>query len=71
MDSVFYNLAFELEDGSELIIATTRPELLPACVAVFVNPEDERYSHLVGKTVTTPLGDSVKIIIDEKVSINK
>jgi valyl-tRNA synthetase len=37
------------------LIATTRPELLAACVAVFVHPEDERYRPLVGQQVTVPL----------------
>lgn len=55
IDAVFYDIAFELEDGSPLTIATTRPELLPACVAVFVHPEDERFQKLVGASVTTPL----------------
>jgi valyl-tRNA synthetase len=35
------------DDERELIIATTRPELLPACVAVFVHPDDERFSKYV------------------------
>ena len=40
------------DEGSSLItIATTRPELLHACVAVAVNPDDKKYSELVGKTV--------------------
>jgi valyl-tRNA synthetase len=40
---------------AEAIIATTRPELLPACVALVAHPDDERYSALVGSTATTPL----------------
>ncbi len=43
------------EDGTVIPIATTRPELLPACVALVCNPSDERYTHLIGKSVTTPL----------------
>ncbi len=42
-DSEFVTLAFTLPDGGKLPIATTRPELLPACVAVFVHPDDQRY----------------------------
>ena len=42
-ESEFITLAFHLEDGQILPIATTRPELLPACVAVFVHPNDERF----------------------------
>ena len=46
-------------------IATTRPELLAACVAVFVNPTDDRYRHLVGKTARTPIfGVEVPILAD-------
>ncbi len=43
------------EDGSDLIIATTRPELLAACQAVIVNPADERYKHLHGKHAIVPI----------------
>ena len=43
-ETTFYTLAFTLEDGATLPIATTRPELLPACVAIFVHPDDARYS---------------------------
>ena len=35
-----------IEDGEEFTIATTRPELLPAIVCVFVNPEDEKHKHV-------------------------
>ena len=47
-ESEFVTLAFHLEDGSTLSIATTRPELLPACVAIFVHPNDIRYQHRIG-----------------------
>lgn len=67
MDSAFLDIAFKIEGGEELIISTTRPELLPACVAVFVHPEDERYLGKIGKKVTTPLGREVKILADDKV----
>ena len=56
LPSLFNYLNFRLADGSGTIpIATTRPEFLPACVAIFVNPEDERYKNLVGKKVKVPL----------------
>ncbi len=42
---------------AEVIVATTRPELLPACVALVAHPDDERYSSLFGATATTPLFD--------------
>lgn len=51
----FHKIAFKKEDGSDVFIETTRPELLPSCVALVANPEDDRYKSLFGKTVTTPL----------------
>jgi len=49
-------------------IATTRPELMAACVAVAVNPEDKRYSQYVGQEITVPLfGQKVTLIADEDV----
>ena len=46
------------DDGTELVISTTRPELICACGVVVVHPDDERYQHLVGKQVTLPLPTS-------------
>ena len=58
----------EVEGDGNVLIATTRPELLCACVAVVVHPEDERYKHLKGKEVELPLyGRKVKIITDRDV----
>ena len=52
----YYRVAFDLEDGSGGIeIETSRPELIPACVALVVNPADARYAGLVGSTVLTPV----------------
>ncbi|WP_456478018.1 valine--tRNA ligase [Geoglobus ahangari] len=52
----------------DVIIATTRPELIPACVAVAVHPEDERYRDVVGKVVRVPgTGHEVKVIADDEV----
>ena len=53
-ESEFVTLDFRLENGETLPIATTRPELLPACVAVFVHPEDDRFTHLIGQQVKAP-----------------
>jgi len=50
LPTLFSTFAFQLHDGGILPIATTRPELLPACVAIFVHPDDERYKHLIGTT---------------------
>lgn len=51
----YHRLRFGRADGGPLEVDTTRPELLPACVAVVVHPDDERYTALVGTHVTTPL----------------
>ena len=54
------------EEG--ILIATTRPELMMACVAVVIHPDDDRYNHLLGKYVEVPLsGQKVKIIADTEV----
>ncbi len=61
-----------VEDGEEFTIATTRPELLPAIVCVFVNPNDEVHKHLIGKTAHIPVIDEeVPIMGDEKVAVDK
>ena len=63
--SEFDTLAFRMEDGDLLPIATTRPELLPACVAVFVHPDDDRYRGLAGRLAVVPLfGQRVPVIED-------
>ena len=51
----FIRLAFELPGAGEAIVATTRPELLPACVALVAHPDDARYAALAGATAVTPL----------------
>lgn len=51
----------------DLPIATTRPELICACVAMMFNPTDERYIHLEGKKAITPFGDEIPIIADKDV----
>ncbi len=53
--AAFHRLLFERADGAGLEIATTRPELLPACVAVVAHPDDERYRALFGTQVRTPV----------------
>ena len=53
--SSYVRLAFRGPDGRAVAVATTRPELLPACVALVAHPDDERYAALAGTTVTTPL----------------
>jgi valyl-tRNA synthetase len=53
--AAYHAITFHKPDGSDLVIETTRPELLAACVAVVAHPDDERYQALFGTTVTTPL----------------
>src|SRR5262252_9893046 len=54
--------------GQELSIATTRPELLPACVALYCHPADPRYAGIVGTEATVPLfGYRVPVLTDESV----
>lgn len=61
-----------VEDDEEFTIATTRPELLPAIVCVFVNPNDEKHKSLIGKTAKIPVIDvEVPIMADDKVAIDK
>lgn len=71
VSSFFTTLKFTV-DGNELPIATTRPELLGACVAVFVNPKDKRYKSFVGKKAKVPLFENeVPILEDESAEIDK
>ncbi len=71
LDSFFNDIIFKV-DGQDLIIATTRPELLPACVAVFYHPDDKRYKHLEGKKAKVPLFDfEVPILPDKRADPEK
>lgn len=64
--SEFITLVFSQEDGSSVPVATTRPELLPACVAVFIHPEDERYRTLVGKKLAVPLFGQIVPVLEDR-----
>ena len=66
-----WHIRYPLEDGSgQLIVATTRPETMLGDVAVMVHPEDERYKHLIGKSVKLPLCDRlIPIIADDYVDL--
>ena len=59
----YHTLVFHRSDAQDLLIDSTRPELLPACVAVVVHPSDKRYASLVGSTVTTPLFGAVVPVV--------
>lgn len=72
LESFFNDIIFKLEDNSDLIIATTRPELLAACVAIFAHPDDRRYKKLFGRKATVPLfNHQVPILSDEKADPEK
>ncbi len=68
-DGYIWEINYPIEDGSGfLTVATTRPETLLGDTAVAVNPADERYAHLVGKTVRLPIAErSIPIIADDYV----
>ena len=55
MPGAYHRIGFARPGGEPVFIETTRPELLPACVALVAHPDDERYAPLFGTTVTTPL----------------
>ena len=70
--TTFNYLNFETTDGEIFTIATTRPELIPAIVSIFVNPNDKKHNHLIGKTAHVPVVDiEVPIMADEKVDMEK
>ncbi len=54
-DGAYHQLVFHGAGGSDVLIDTTRPELLAACVAVVAHPDDERFKAMFGQTVTTPV----------------
>ena len=66
------DIQFITDDGKPIIIATTRPELLPACVSVFFHPDDNRYKDLEGKFAISPLFDvKVPLLADDMVDPEK
>ena len=68
-DGFLWHIRYPLADGSgSLTVATTRPETMLGDVALMVHPEDERYTHLVGRQVTLPLcGRTIPVIADDYV----
>lgn len=69
--TTFNYLSFPTSIG-DLLIATTRPELLCSCVCIFVHPEDSRYQEYIGKQAMVPLyGFEIPILADETVSMEK
>lgn len=73
VQSLFVEIPFALEGETvSLRVATTRPELLAACVALFVHPNDPRYKNLIGRRARTPIfGEIVPILADSKADPNK
>ena len=69
--AALYHIRYDLEDGGgSVTIATTRPETLLGDTAVAVNPEDERFSSLIGRKAVLPvLGRVIPIIADEAVEV--
>ena len=67
VEGAFYHLKYKVAGSDEFLdVATTRPETLFGDTAVAVNPEDERYKHLIGKTVILPvLNKEIPIVADE------
>ncbi|MUK86966.1 valine--tRNA ligase [Ornithinibacillus sp. L9] len=67
----FYHMKYPIKDSDETIeIATTRPETMLGDTAIAVHPEDERYKHLVGKTVVLPIvGREIQIVADDYVDM--
>ncbi|MBR5278416.1 MAG: valine--tRNA ligase [Clostridia bacterium] len=72
MDGNFWHLRYPVKDSDEYVyLATTRPETLLGDTAVAVNPKDERYSHLIGKTLILPLvGREIPVVADEYVEMD-
>lgn len=71
-ESEFIYLDFGTATGDTIPIATTRPELLAGCVAVFVNPEDTRYKKFIGEQTLVPIyGHQVAVLPDPAIEIEK
>ena len=63
-----WHIRYPLDDGEHLVVATTRPETMLGDSAVAVHPDDERYRHLVGKTINLPLSErQIPVIADDYV----
>ncbi|MCH7902315.1 valine--tRNA ligase [archaeon] len=72
LDSTFIDIIFKMENEEDLIISTTRPELLSSCVSIFIHPKDKRKKELLGKKARVPLFNyDVPILEDERVDPKK
>jgi valyl-tRNA synthetase len=71
-NTVIYDIDFKDEQGNPLTISTTRPELIFACAALYVNPTDKRYKNIIGKNAIVPLTNrKVKILSHKTVEKDK
>ncbi len=71
-NGVMYDIPFTTEDGDEIMIATTRPELIVACVALMCHPDHPRSKELAGKKAYSALFEvEIPIIADERVDLDK
>lgn len=69
---ILNDIKFKTVNGEEIVIATTRPEMLPACVAIFYHPNDDRYQHLKNTKAIIPFfNNQVPILPDEDVEQEK
>lgn len=68
----FWHIKYPVKDSDEyLVVATTRPETMLGDTAVAVNPQDERYAHLIGKMLILPIvGREIPVIADDYVSVD-
>ena len=71
-DKILKSKFVKIRFSPDIVIATTRPELLPACVAIFVNPDDKKNSKLIGMKVKVPIfGQEIETMADRKVDPGK
>lgn len=69
--SKLYFVSLPVEGGGQITIATTRPEMMPACVGIHVNPQDKRHKGLIGKKVSLPFFDrAVPILANPDVKMD-
>ncbi len=73
METLFSTVKFSIKNSKEhFLIATTRPELLGACVAIFINSKDKRHKNLIGKKAVVPIfNHEVPIIADDSADMEK
>ena len=71
-DSISKSKLVSIRFADDIVVATTRPELLPSCVAIFVNPGDKKNSNLIGKKAKVPIfGQEVEVLGDRRVDPGK